>query len=51
MVISIKLEDVSTHKLVAELQTRIGVKTKIVAPYEDFDITVNGAAIILIVID
>lgn len=45
------LKQYTTKDLVTELETREGVEYKIVEPYEDYNISVNGSAIILIVID
>ena len=42
---------ISTKALVEELSRREGVDTKEAAPYEDLSVTVNGPAILLIVID
>jgi hypothetical protein len=45
------LQDFRTYELVEELKTREGVDTKIADPYEDLGVTVNGPAIVLVVID
>lgn len=41
----------STCDLVKELETRLGVESVRVAPYEDHAVTVNGPAVVLVVID
>lgn len=45
------LTTVTTAELVNELKKREGVETKIAEPYEDVEVSVNGPATILIVID
>lgn len=45
------LEDFSTKDLVTELIAREGIETIIAEPYENKTVTVNGSAIILIIID
>ncbi len=45
------LEDVPTCELVKALRGREGVETKEAAPYEDLSVTVNGAAMVLVVTD
>lgn len=45
------LGEVSTKELVKELMNREGVKSLDVAPYEDAEVKVNGACIVLTVID
>lgn len=45
------LSDFSTKELVRELMNREGVKSLEVAPYEDMEVKVNGACIVLTVID
>lgn len=45
------LHNVSTKDLVEELQKRDGVETTIAAPYQDKTVSVNGPAIVLVVID
>lgn len=45
------LSQVATCDLVKELETRLGVESVRVAPYEDHTVTVNGAAVILVVYD
>lgn len=46
-----QLSRVSTCDLVRELQTRRGVETTIAEPYKDVTVSVNGPAIVLVVID
>jgi hypothetical protein len=46
-----ELQKFSTSVLVAELQARCGVKTKIAEPYQKIKIKVEGPAIILVVND
>lgn len=41
----------STKELVEELQKREGVETFFAKPYEDVPVSVNGPAILLVVID
>lgn len=41
----------STKELVEELQKREGVETSFAMPYEDVSVSVNGPAILLVVID
>lgn len=45
------LATVATAELVNELKKREGVETKIAEPYEDVEVSANGPATILIVID
>lgn len=45
------MKDFKTCELVAELETREGVKKEIAEPYEDKEININGPAVILVVID
>jgi len=40
-----------TEELVKELSKREGVETTIAEPYEDVEVTINGPAIVLVVID
>jgi len=44
-------ENVETKELVEELTHRAGVKRVDVAPYQDKEVSVNGPAIIFVVID
>lgn len=41
----------STKELVEELQKREGVETFFAIPYEDISVSVNGPAVLLVVID
>lgn len=45
------LKQVATCDLVKELETRLGVESVRVEPYEDYAVTVNGPAVVLYVID
>ena len=45
------IAEIATCELVEELKTREGVKTKTAVPYEDLTVTVNGPAIVFVVID
>ncbi len=45
------LTQIKTCDLVKELQKREGVETKIAEPHTDMNISVNGPAIVLVVID
>ena len=45
------LTKIATCDLVAELKKREGVETRKAEPYEDMEVSVNGPAIVLIVID
>ena len=45
------LSDISTRSLVEELKIREGVETKVLEPYEDGTVQVNGPATILTIID
>ncbi len=45
------LESIKTYELVEELKRREGVETVVVAPYEKKNIEVEGALIILKIID
>ena len=46
-----ELKDFKTFELVNELKTREGVETKIAEPYKDLTVTINGPAIVLVIID
>ena len=46
-----KLKEYKTCELVEELKTREGVKIHIAEPYKDLEVSVNGPAIVLVVID
>ena len=41
----------STKELVEELSSREGVEAKMAEPYQDMEVSVNGPAIVLVVID
>ena len=45
------LEKISTKELVEELKEREGVKTEYAEPHQDKKLSVNGPAVILIIID
>ena len=45
------LKEIPTCQLVEELKSREGVEQIVVEPYEDFKMNVNGAAVVLIVMD
>lgn len=45
------LKNVSTKELVEELGNREGVEIKTAEPYEDMEISVNGPAVVLIIVD
>lgn len=47
----IGLENVKTCELVAELTKREGVETHTAEPYQDMTVSVNGPAVVLVVID
>ena len=46
-----ELKDVKTCELVEELKKREGVEVKIAEPHKDMVVSVNGSAIVLIVVD
>ena len=46
-----ELSEVSTKTLVDELSRREGVEAKVAEAYQDETVTVNGPAVILVVID
>lgn len=46
-----KLKEFKTCELVEELKKREGVEAHWAEPYEDFEIKVNGPAVVLVVID
>ena len=48
---AIGLDQISTSCLVEELKKRESVKTKVVEPYKNQTIEVNGPAVVLVVID
>lgn len=45
------LKRIATCDLVNELRTREGVEETIAEPYQDISVSVNGPAIVLVVID
>lgn len=45
------LKEVKTCELVNELQKRDGVETHTAEPYQDVTVSVNGPAVVLVVID
>lgn len=45
------LEYFSTSELVYELKQREGVEIKTAEPYEDMEMSVNGPAVVLIIVD
>ena len=50
-VINQVIEEIPTAELVAELKKREGVKVEYAEPYQDKKISVNGPAVILVIID
>lgn len=48
---TMKLREISTKDLVEELKNREGVEIKTAEPYEDMEISVNGPAVVLIIVD
>lgn len=46
-----ELKDVKTCELVEELKKREGVEVKIAEPHKDMLVSVNGPAVVLIVVD
>jgi hypothetical protein len=47
----VNLENVPAANLITELRKREGVKTTIVEPYQDAEVSVNGPALVLVVTD
>ena len=45
------IEKFSTKELVEELKKREGVKTEYAEPYQDKNLSINGPAVILVIID
>ncbi len=45
------LSEISTVALVEELKKRVGVDVKTAEPYEDINVSVNGPAVVLIIVD
>ena len=46
-----ELNDVKTYELVEELKKRKGVEVKIAEPHKDMAVSVNGPAVVLVIID
>lgn len=46
-----ELKNAKTYELVEELKKREGVEVKIAEPHKDMAVSVNGPAVILIVVD
>lgn len=46
-----QLSEFKTCDLVDELRKRVGVETHIAEPYQDVTVSVNGPAVVLVVID
>lgn len=46
-----KLKTILTCELVKELRNREGVETRIAEPYADMQVSINGPAVVLVVID
>ena len=46
-----ELKDIQTCELVEELKKREGVEVKIAEPHKDMSVSVNGPAVVLIVVD
>ena len=46
-----ELKNAKTYELVEELKKREGVEAKIAEPHKDMAVSVNGPAVILIVVD
>ena len=46
-----ELKDVKTCELAEELKKREGVEVKIAEPHKDMSVSVNGPAVVLIVVD
>ena len=46
-----ELKDIQTCDLVEELKKREGVEVKIAEPHKDMSVSVNGPAVVLIIID
>lgn len=45
------LKEISTHDLVAELESREGVEVSIIGPSASVAVTASGPAVLLLVID
>jgi len=46
-----ELKDIQTCELVEELKKREGVEVKIAEPHKDMSVSINGPAVVLIIID
>ena len=46
-----ELKDINTCELVEELKKREGVEVKIAEPHRDMSVSVNGPAVVLVVVD
>lgn len=46
-----ELKNAKTYELVEELKNREGVEVKIAEPHKDMSVSVNGPAVVLIVVD
>ena len=46
-----ELKDVKTCELVEELKKREGVEVKIVELHKDMSVSVNGPAVVLVIVD
>ena len=46
-----ELKDINTCELVEELKKREGVEVKIAEPHKDMSVSVNGHAVVLVVVD
>ena len=46
-----ELKDVKTCELVEELKKREGVEVKIAEPHKDMSVSVNGPAVVFVVVD
>ena len=46
-----ELKDIKTCELVEELKKREGVEVKIAKPHKDMSVSVNGPAVVLVVVD
>lgn len=45
------IKNISTCELVEELKQREGVEAHLTEPYKDIEISVNGPAVVLMIID
>ena len=46
-----ELKNAKTYELVEELKKRDGVEVKIAEPHKDMAVSVNGPAVVLVVVD